>query len=174
MLKGSSSPLGCPHEGAGFLQGIHGAAQGRSNLPLQCKISTKAPEPPAGCARVLLGTAALGQGGKNYPEELTGQQMCPEGLETRRKSSSPREERLSFQPSWKQGDLGPMLQHLVRACVCSALALFAPGLHGELSSLQLSICKSHERLAPLIIWFLLMCILSLQSLFIKNNFLLEI
>lgn len=97
--------------------------------------------------------------------------MCPEGLERRRKSSSPRDGRLSIQPSWKWDDLGPKLQHSVRAGVCSALALFAPGLHGMLSSLQLSICKSHERL---IIWFSLMCILSLQSLFIKNNFLVEI
>lgn len=32
----------CPWRG--FLQGIHGTAQGRSNLPLHSKISTKAPE----------------------------------------------------------------------------------------------------------------------------------
>lgn len=77
----------------------------------QSEISTKAPEPPTGCS--IKNISIRASGGKNYPEEVTEPQMCPEGLERRRKSSSPREERLSIQPSWKWGDPGPILQRFV-------------------------------------------------------------
>lgn len=125
-----------------------------------------------GYSRVVLRSSALGRGEKNYPEEVTGQQMCPEGLETRRKSNSfsLREERLSIQPSRKRADLGPMLQHFVRACISSALALFAPWLYGEISPPKLPICKSHECLTHLIICFLLMYILNHSLCSLKTIF----
>lgn len=100
--------------------------------------------------------------------------MCPEGLETRRgsNSSSPQHRDQAINPTGNSNP-GPKLQLFVRACISSACALFALWLCGELSSLKLSICKSHEALACIISCFLLIYILS-SSLFIKNNFLLEI
>lgn len=112
--------------------------------------------------------------GKDCPEEASGQQTCPEGLEMRRQrsSSSLWERRPEDQPSRKRSNPGPTLQHFVRACISSARALFALWLYGELSPLKLSICKSREPLACLIISFLLICILR-SSLLMKNNFLLK-
>lgn len=122
----------CPWRG--FLQGIHGTAQGRSNLPLHSKISTKAPE----LFQSSISNISIRTRGKKLPRGGYRAKMCPEGLEMRRKSSSPREGRLSIQPSWKWGDLGPMLQHFVRAVFVLPLLYLPRGYVGSflLSSYQ--------------------------------------
>lgn len=114
--------------------------------------------------------------GKNYLEEVTGQQMCPEGLETRRKSNSFSlwKERPSIQPSRKRDDLGPKLQRF-----CQGLYFFCPcficpvAMQRTFSSkvVNLQVSWAFNSLNNLVfanVYF------EPQSLFIKNNFLLEV
>lgn len=106
-----------------FPSGNCGTAQGSSNLPFHSKISTKAPEPPAGCSTAPLGTAALGQKGGEKKSPRGGYRATDVPWRTRNKEKEQ-------QPSGREAEHSAKLEMgwpgASVAALCQGPCLFCP------------------------------------------------